>query len=537
MRWPKLLIGSQGRGPAPPGRVESDGHARGDNARDRGDWAEAVEEYKSYLSLEKEDFAIWVQYGHALKECGLYEDAQRAYGRAAVLNGSDPDLLLNQGHLSHIMGMYSQSFDYYKASYELDGNWPAVEMLSSPNVMNVSSESRIYWQVAVSFNKDYYLSQNEYLNGCSFKGIIDHYLSKGELGGYKPNEYFDPLFFSASAGLPLTENQPSLLRQYISSPELYDLSPSSIFDGNSYLNLNEDVRRASINPMAHYLAFGKIQPWRIRSTRVIPSSANVYLMAFRKKIIISDDVLLFSAFAPSGHLSTFQRDLLQCYSDAGYCVVLCLNVDRFDQRVDLVGAAADLILVRQNVGFDFGAWAHACLLIDGLSSVSSVSFANDSVAVVGGAAHLRKQRALVKSSGLDVAFATGSREIREHFQSYFFVMTTPALRRGGLKIVAETPAYSDKDELIHKVEVHLADKLSALGLKCGPLYSVAETDLSVHNPTIKHFDALLDVSPFFKVQLMTMGLLRADDARIQARLGERLIREIVTHVRQRNGTV
>ncbi len=42
----------------------------GDKARDRGDWSEAAKFYASHLEAVPNDFAIWVQLGHSLKNRG-----------------------------------------------------------------------------------------------------------------------------------------------------------------------------------------------------------------------------------------------------------------------------------------------------------------------------------------------------------------------------------------------------------------------------------------------------------------------------------
>src|SRR5579871_3798694 len=93
-----------------------------DQARDRRDWKQASELYGLYLEANENDFAIRVQYGHALKESGDISGAEQAYGRALELNPDDADLLLNFGHLKKILGDSSSALQYYKKSYSIDKN-------------------------------------------------------------------------------------------------------------------------------------------------------------------------------------------------------------------------------------------------------------------------------------------------------------------------------------------------------------------------------------------------------------------------------
>ena len=76
----------------------------GDRARDFGNWVEAIENYSAYLRDNPGDFAIWVQLGHAHKECGSYDKALAAYDKAVELHPNDFDLHLNRGHLLKLAG-------------------------------------------------------------------------------------------------------------------------------------------------------------------------------------------------------------------------------------------------------------------------------------------------------------------------------------------------------------------------------------------------------------------------------------------------
>ena len=108
---------------------DSDFRAAGDRARNRGDWAEAVTNYKAHLARKPGDFEIWVQLGHALKESGRLSAALVAYGEALGLNENDADLLLNMGHLHKVMGLPEDAISYYRRSAERDGNADAISEL------------------------------------------------------------------------------------------------------------------------------------------------------------------------------------------------------------------------------------------------------------------------------------------------------------------------------------------------------------------------------------------------------------------------
>lgn len=74
----------------------------GDTARDASRWALAAHSYERYLKLAPYDHAIWVQYGHALKEVGMPRCALVAYERSKQLNPNDPDRDVHLCHLKQL---------------------------------------------------------------------------------------------------------------------------------------------------------------------------------------------------------------------------------------------------------------------------------------------------------------------------------------------------------------------------------------------------------------------------------------------------
>lgn len=104
-------------------RAKGSSHRKaGDSARDSQDWAAAARSYSSYLEHAPQDFAIWVQLGHARKEAGDLEGAKHAYGQALLLEPLDPDLLLNFGRLHALLGNRPMAIELLSKSFQLDGN-------------------------------------------------------------------------------------------------------------------------------------------------------------------------------------------------------------------------------------------------------------------------------------------------------------------------------------------------------------------------------------------------------------------------------
>lgn len=83
---------------------------------------------------------------------------------------------------------------------------------------------------------------------------IRHFIRHGYKENRWPNEFFDPVYYKkaysiADGVIPLTH--------YIKTPQAILNRTSERFDGSFYYYLHDDVRKAGINPLYHYLNHGK----------------------------------------------------------------------------------------------------------------------------------------------------------------------------------------------------------------------------------------------------------------------------------------
>ncbi len=94
--------------------------AAGDRARDAGRWLEAAQTYRTYLESVPADTAIWVQFGHCLKESGDLLGGERAYRHAETLNPDDADIHLQLGHVLKLQGKTNLAAESYRHTYALE---------------------------------------------------------------------------------------------------------------------------------------------------------------------------------------------------------------------------------------------------------------------------------------------------------------------------------------------------------------------------------------------------------------------------------
>ncbi len=93
---------------------------RANRARNAGEWELAARCYREVLQDLPNASAIWVQYGHALKESGNLGEAEDAYRRSISLTPDEADTHLQLGHVLKLQGRIDEARDAYLRSARLD---------------------------------------------------------------------------------------------------------------------------------------------------------------------------------------------------------------------------------------------------------------------------------------------------------------------------------------------------------------------------------------------------------------------------------
>lgn len=92
----------------------------GDQSRDGKRWYEAAVHYAAYLEKVPDDWPIWVQHGHCLKEAGDVAGGLASYHRALEFAPEDSDLPLQIGHAQKLLGHIKEALESYRHAFFLD---------------------------------------------------------------------------------------------------------------------------------------------------------------------------------------------------------------------------------------------------------------------------------------------------------------------------------------------------------------------------------------------------------------------------------
>ncbi|WP_417459290.1 glycosyltransferase [Kordiimonas sp.] len=153
------------------------------------------------------------------------------------------------------------------------------------------------------FLADWY-SERYGLDGFKPLKALTHYVEKGAALGYRPNPYFDAPFYSTQSGVA----EPCLALVHFAEVGWREgLDPSKEFLVKPYMQANPDIADAGVNPLAHFLAYGRhegrkaitksfIDPWVPPPGALALKNATIMSQHKNWAIAVSETGLFDAAF-------------------------------------------------------------------------------------------------------------------------------------------------------------------------------------------------------------------------------------------------
>lgn len=257
-----------------------------------------------------------------------------------------------------------------------------------------------------------------------------------------------------------------------------------------------------------------------------PSLASTARHNLRLPIINAsvDELCLFVTHAPNMTLKPHVIDHVEALLDAGVAVVLIANADVDPCALEIPhGLAARLYgcLIRENIGYDFAAWAHAYAFVARHAVRQRLYLINDSI--VGPldretyGAFLQR----VRDARADFVGLTYNLEPQRHLQSYFLVFNERLLHSdvcdSFMRRVVNMPA---KQNVIDSYEILLTRFLEQKGFTSAAIFPILANEHSKQrNDTFGSWSKLVDLGfPFIKSMVLRDPLHRtAARRRVPAR--------------------
>ena len=283
------------------------------------------------------------------------------------------------------------------------------------------------------------------------------------------------------------------------------------FDAEWYIKEYPDVPLSGFTPAEHYQTIGKPlgrMPGPTASS-LITNVRHVFIKNY--KLSSRDEVALLVTHASGGRLRPHVLPYMKQFKATGFSVILIVVVDHPLEILDEELSTADTIIVRDNAGYDFGAWAHAFTLLPALFDTRLLIMTNDSVISTTNAEAFQAMISKVRASKTDISGLTANHEYGWHVQSYFLAIKRKALLSSAFRdFIKNIRRIDDKDQVIREYEIPLATKMQRGGLTIEALYHGPYPN----NPVIWSWRELIESGfPFIKLLLLrkVMGTFTDDN--------------------------
>ncbi len=228
------------------------------------------------------------------------------------------------------------------------------------------------------------------------------------------------------------------------------------------------------------------------------------------RIELTDSVALFTHFDRRGRLGDHVVAYVRALHESGFSVVFVSNSGHLHQdSLELLQPFCRAIIVRRNVGYDFGAIREVLDLLD-LPRVETerLLIANDSV--YGPLLPITDMMNRVDFDVADVWGTTESWQYRYHLQSYFLLagrraMNSPAWQsfwRGVRQV-------SSKQWVVARYEVGLTQRLLKAGLRCQSLWPYLDLLRDVINASPAEASEASKSDPIHQMRVQANQRLRS----------------------------
>jgi hypothetical protein len=226
---------------------------------------------------------------------------------------------------------------------------------------------------------------------------------------------------------------------------------------------------------------------------------------------LSGEVCFFVSFASQPDLKPHVDTHITRLLDAGFAVVLTVNTELPAQDIRIPPALAQRlsgVLIRENTGFDFGAWAHThSLCADGgidTAGWTRLLLVNDSIVPSTHEGHFAQMLKRLRESPAALVGLTESLMPQRHVQSYFLALSGLALRHGFVQNSLQRMLnFPTKSQVIDVYETRWPGLLQAQGLRCEALFPCLSTDPLSSDDTSLRWAELLQVGfPYVKTRVL-----------------------------------
>jgi lipopolysaccharide biosynthesis protein len=220
---------------------------------------------------------------------------------------------------------------------------------------------------------------------------------------------------------------------------------------------------------------------------------------------LEGDVCVFVTHADRPQIKPHVIEHVAFLAAAGLQVVLVANgdLDTLAPDAALLARVRGLAL-RANVGYDFGAWAHALALLPPSPAWTRLLLVNDSVVGPLDAGAFERLMARLRASHADVIGLTEALAPVRHLQSWFLAFGARALASGAVAdLFGRVRNWPAKKQVIDVHETRLTAQLEARGLRAEALFASIRGDVRSSDDTSLRWAELVERGmPYLKTRVI-----------------------------------
>ena len=347
---------------------------------------------------------------------------------------------------------------------------------------------------SIFFRSDWYVERYPSAKRHA-KNSLFHYVEVGSKIGYEPNPFFESAYYLQKYKKQLNGREP--LAHFIEHGA-EGFNPSPRFDAGAYI----EETGCSGNPLKHYLEFGMQAGVSLRRAEPLKWGEQVE-SAFLRVVKCSDPVervVLLITHSRDGTIKPHVHYYASQLVSAGSSVFLIIASDYGCVAVpEALHDICSNIVVRQNIGYDFAAWAHVMKAFSWIYDCTEIILTNDSIIGPLGVTGSDLMD-VIRSESADIVGLIEGHEHAEHLQSFFLLVGGQAIKSKCFKdFWLGVVNHTDKSKVIRDYEITFTQRMSAQGLKMACVYRKA----GVNNATIFKWEQLLEEEfPFLKFEVV-----------------------------------
>jgi len=235
-----------------------------------------------------------------------------------------------------------------------------------------------------------------------------------------------------------------------------------------------------------------------------PAASARYTIRGVVRQVAVDELCLFVTHAASSQLKPHVIDHIDALLEASVAVVLIANTDLDPSALEIppeLLARLHGCVIRENIGYDFGAWAHGYTLIDPNRVSQRLYLINDSIVGPLDSTTYRSLLERIRAAQVDFVGLTCNPDSHEHLQSYYLVFNERLLHSSMfdtfMRSVVNMPC---KQNVVDCYEIWLTPFLQRQGFRGAAMFPNLATDPPPRrNDTLYNWKELRSVGfPFIK---------------------------------------